>query len=54
MQRLEQFWFVREPAARYYWGQGDGFVFSELNSRWSRPKLWVFVLKCPKIGSNSR
>src|SRR6476660_1299539 len=24
------------------------------NSSRIRPKLWVFVLKCPKIGSNSR
>jgi hypothetical protein len=24
------------------------------NSSRIRPKLWVFLLKCPKIGSNSR
>jgi hypothetical protein len=24
---VEQFWFVREPAARYYWGHGNDFRF---------------------------
>jgi hypothetical protein len=24
---VEQFWFVRESAARYYWGHGNDFRF---------------------------
>ncbi len=55
MRRLEQFWFVREPAARYYFGgMAMIFFFPELNSSVIRPKNWTFLLKGPKIGPNSR
>jgi hypothetical protein len=55
MRRLEQFWFVREPAARYYLGgMAMIVVFPELNSSVIRPTNWTFLLKGPKNGSNSR
>ena len=54
LRSIQQFRFVREPATHHCSGHGTDFRFPELNSSRIRPTNWTFLLKGPKIGSNSR
>jgi len=54
LRSIQQFRFVREPAVRHCSGHGPDFRFPELNTIRIRPTHWTFLLKGPKIESNSR
>jgi len=51
---IEEFW-LPASATLPILSAMPAILFSQLpNSSRIRPKFWVFLLKCPKIGSNSR
>ena len=52
---IKQFRFARWRPSQYFLPAMTAILSCQvLNSSRIRPKFWVFLLKCPKIESNSR